>query len=109
MYVITPDMAEEFIENLKIDKFYGVGKATASKMARLGIRNGSDLKKWTEAELVRNFGKTGHHYYRIARGIDLREVTPDRIRKSIGKEQIGRASCRERGEIAEVGGALKEK
>ncbi|HLR91057.1 MAG TPA: DNA polymerase IV [Balneolaceae bacterium] len=87
MYVITPDMAEEFIENLKIDKFYGVGKATASKMARLGIRNGSDLKKWTEAELVRNFGKTGHHYYRIARGIDLREVTPDRIRKSIGKER----------------------
>ena len=87
MYVITPDMAEEFIENLKIDKFYGVGKATASKMARLGIRNGSDLKKWTEAELVRNFGKTGHHYYRIARGIDVREVTPDRIRKSIGKER----------------------
>lgn len=87
LHVITPDMAEEFIENLRIDKFYGVGKATASKMARLGIRNGSDLKKWTEADLVRNFGKTGHHYYRIVRGIDERKVSPDRIRKSIGKER----------------------
>lgn len=87
LYVITPEMAEDFIGKLKIDKFYGVGKATAAKMARLGIKVGADLKKRTEIDLVKNFGKTGHHYFRIVRGIDEREVSPNRIRKSIGKER----------------------
>lgn len=87
LYVITPEEAEDFIEKLKIDKFYGVGKATATKMARLGIRNGADLKKWTELDLVKHFGKTGHHYFRIVRGVDDRKVSPNRVRKSIGKER----------------------
>ncbi|MDX1591234.1 MAG: DNA polymerase IV [Balneolaceae bacterium] len=85
--VITPDEAEDFIENLPIGDFYGVGKATQKKMEKLGIRNGRDLKQWDEVDLVKQFGKSGHHYYRIARGIDQRRVKPDRIRKSIGKER----------------------
>lgn len=85
--VITPEEAEEFIEKLPIGDFYGVGKATQKKMDKLGIRNGHDLKKWDEVDLVKQFGKSGHHYYRIVRGIDQRRVKPDRIRKSIGKER----------------------
>ncbi|MCC5913584.1 MAG: DNA polymerase IV [Balneolaceae bacterium] len=85
--VILPDEAEEFIEKLPIGEFYGVGKATRQKMESLGIRNGADLKKWEEVDLVKRFGKSGHHYYRIARGIDERRVKPHRIRKSIGKER----------------------
>ncbi len=85
--VITPDEAQEFIEKLKIGEFYGVGKATQEKMEKLGIRTGADLKQWDEVDLVKQFGKSGHHYYRIARGIDNRRVKPDRIRKSIGKER----------------------
>ncbi|PWN05847.1 DNA polymerase IV [Rhodohalobacter mucosus] len=85
--IITPDEAEAFIEQLPIGDFYGVGKATQQKMEKLGIRTGKDLKKWSEVDLVKQFGKSGHHYYRIARGIDNRTVKPDRIRKSIGKER----------------------
>lgn len=85
--VITPDQAESFIEELEISRFYGVGKATSKKMESLGIRTGADLKKWEEIELVKQFGKSGHHYYKIVRGIDNRSVKPDRIRKSIGKER----------------------
>lgn len=85
--VITPEQAEQFIENLPIGKFHGVGKATQQKMESLGIRTGADLKQWAEADLVKQFGKTGHHYYRIARGTDNRSVQPHRIRKSIGKEK----------------------
>ena len=85
--VITPKKAQDFIEKLEIGKFYGVGRATKSKMESLGIKTGADLKNWNEVDLVKHFGKSGHHYYRIARGIDLREVKPDRIRKSIGKER----------------------
>ncbi|MEX0944498.1 MAG: DNA polymerase IV [Balneolaceae bacterium] len=85
--VIRPDQAEKFIEELEISKFYGVGKATRTKMEALGIRSGADLKKWDELELVKQFGKAGHHYFRIARGRDNRTVKPNRIRKSIGKER----------------------
>jgi len=83
--VITPEEAEEFIEKLPIGDFYGVGKATQKKMLTLGIKTGSDLKTWEEIDLVKQFGKSGHHYYRIARGIDNRLVKPNRIRKLIGK------------------------
>ncbi|MBS0000930.1 MAG: hypothetical protein KFF73_18245 [Cyclobacteriaceae bacterium] len=32
------------------------------------------------------FGKAGKYYFQIARGIDNREVNPNRIRKSLGAE-----------------------
>lgn len=85
--VITPEEAELFIEKLEIGKFHGVGKATQAKMEGLGIKTGADLKQKSEVELVKLFGKSGHHYYRIVRGQDKRMVKPHRIRKSIGKER----------------------
>lgn len=85
--VITPDMAEAFIAKLPIGKFHGIGRVTEEKMKSLGIYNGADLKIWSETDLVAQFGKTGSFYYQIARGIDLREVKPDRIRKSVGAEE----------------------
>jgi DNA polymerase-4 len=87
LFVILPEDAERFVEELKIEQFWGVGKVTATKMRELGIHTGLDLKKRDEAELVRLFGKAGHIYYQNARGIDSREVIPDRIRKSLGAEE----------------------
>jgi DNA polymerase-4 len=84
--VITPDKANEFIEKLPIEKFYGVGKVTAGKMKELGINNGLDLKNFDQAELIRHFGKAGLYYYNIARGCDDREVETDVPRKSLGRE-----------------------
>ncbi len=86
LFLIPPEDIESFVENLDIERFYGVGKVTARKMHEHGIRSGADLKKWSEESLVRIFGKAGHAYYLNARGIDPREVTPDRARKSIGAE-----------------------
>jgi DNA polymerase-4 len=85
--VILPEETEAFAEELKIEKFWGVGKVTAAKMRELGIHTGRDLKRFDERELVRLFGKAGHTYYLNARGIDDREVNPDRIRKSLGAEE----------------------
>jgi DNA polymerase IV len=84
--VIQPDEAEPFVEALPIESFYGVGRATATKMQELGIRTGADLKQHSERELAHHFGKVGLFYYQIARGIDERPVNPNRIRKSIGAE-----------------------
>lgn len=86
LYVIGPGDADGFIENLKIEKFYGIGKVTAEKMHKLGIHNGADLRKWDLLSLIRNFGKSGAFFYDIVRGIDDRPVEPDSERKSIGTE-----------------------
>ena len=86
LFVIPPENAEQFVENLKIERFFGVGKVTAGKMHDNGIFTGYDLKQRTEAELVRLFGKAGHEFYLNARGIDHREVDPNRITKSISNE-----------------------
>ncbi|MGM0505808.1 MAG: DNA polymerase IV [Bacteroidota bacterium] len=85
-HVILPHEIEPFLDRLEIEAFHGIGKATGEKMRALGIFTGADLKKIDELELVRHFGKAGHHYFRIARGVDDRPVTPRRIRKSVGKE-----------------------
>jgi len=86
IFLIKPDEAEKFIENLPIEKFYGIGKVTALKMHNLGIHKGSDLKRWDLVSLVRNFGKAGVFFYDIARGIDDRPVEPGQERKSVGTE-----------------------
>ena len=86
LFLIKPDEAQKFIENLPVEKFYGIGKVTALKMHKLGIHKGSDLKNWDLVSLVRNFGKAGHFFYDIVRGIDDRPVEPDQERKSIGTE-----------------------
>lgn len=84
--LITPDKALEFIHALPIGKFYGVGSATEKKMNELGIHSGAELALLKESDLVHHFGKAGHYYFQIARGIDDREVKPDRVRKSVGAE-----------------------
>ena len=86
MFLIKPEEAEKFIENLPIEKFYGIGKVTALKMHNLGIHSGSDLKRWDLVSLIRNFGKAGVFFYDIARGIDERPVEPSQERKSVGTE-----------------------
>lgn len=85
--VILPTEAEVFLEQLPIRKFFGIGKVTAAKMEKMGIRTGADLKQFSEIELAQRFGKAGRHYYKIVRAEDHRPVKPDRIRKSIGAER----------------------
>lgn len=84
---VPPEEVLDFLEELDIRKFYGVGKVTAEKMYRLGIFTGKDLKDKTEEYLIEHFGKSGAHFYNVVRGIHLSEVKPHRIRKSLGAER----------------------
>ena len=84
---INPEEVLLFLEELSVNKFYGVGKVTAAKMNNLGIFNGLDLKKKPLEELTKLFGKSGTYYYNIVRGIHHSTVKPNRIRKSIAAER----------------------
>lgn len=109
--VILPEMASAFLDTLPIGKFYGVGKVTEKQFLKMGIRNGSDLKKLTRITLHELFGKNGDFYYEIARGIDHREVCAKYERKSLGTEEtfeydvddtvfLYETLCRQAGEVA---------
>jgi DNA polymerase IV len=86
MAVIRPHEAADFVAGLPIEKFHGIGQATAAKLHDMGIFTGADLRERSAAELIQHFGKVGQFYYRIARGEDDRAVVPNRIRKSVSVE-----------------------
>ncbi len=86
MTFIGPSKISSFMEKLAVEKFHGVGKVTAEKMKNMGMHTGGDLKKLTENQLTKHFGKAGKFFYKIVRGIDDREVRPHRETKSIGAE-----------------------
>ena len=86
LFTIAPAQVEAFVASLPIERFFGIGEVTAKKMHALGILTGADLRQWDRSELVHQFGKAGLLYYGYARGIDDREVIPNRIRKSISAE-----------------------
>jgi len=85
--VITPERGPEFVASLPVSRFHGVGPVTASKMERLGILTGADLQAWTLPQLQAHFGSSADWYWRICRGIDHREVKPDRPYKSVSAER----------------------
>lgn len=87
LFVISPEEGADFVAQLSVDRFFGVGKVTEEKMKELGIYHGRDLLKFSVQELSTYFGKAGAFFYSIARGIDERPVKAQRERKSIGAER----------------------
>jgi DNA polymerase-4 len=85
--VITPEKGPDFVASLPVARFHGIGPVTARKMERLGIHTGADLRDWTLPALQASFGSSADWYWRICRGIDEREVRPDRPYKSVSAER----------------------
>jgi len=86
LFVITPVEAQAYVNELPIERFFGVGKVTAERMHELQIYKGKDLKGFSLEQLTQHFGKAGKFLFDICHGIDNRLVVPDRERKSIAAE-----------------------
>jgi DNA polymerase-4 len=86
-YLIKPEDAESFLNNLDVGLFFGVGEKTKQRMNRMNIYKGSDLKSLPLSDLVKHFGKSGSYFYNAVRGIDERPVVSHRESKSIGAER----------------------
>ena len=87
LFVVHPDRAMDFISDLRIEDFWGVGPKTARRMHQMGVFNGAQLRSVTLGRLTEVFGKQGQLYYDFARGIDNRAVESNHERKSVGCEQ----------------------
>ncbi|MEP3224912.1 MAG: DNA polymerase IV [Parasphingorhabdus sp.] len=85
--VIKPHQGADFVAQLPVRRFFGVGPKTAERMAKLNIHTGADLRAQSEAFLREHFGKSAGYLFRASRGVDHREVKPNRIRKSVGGER----------------------
>lgn len=84
--VITPDVAQAFIDGLVVEKFFGVGPKTARRLHAVGISNGADLRATGRERLTELLGSAGAGLFAIASGHDDKPVVPNRPRKSIGSE-----------------------
>jgi DNA polymerase-4 len=84
--VVKPDEIDAFLEPLPVERIWGVGRQGSRIMHRLGVKTIGDLKRLPLDVLKSQFGSSGEHFWRLARGIDSRRVVPDREAKSISHE-----------------------
>lgn len=85
--VVHPDKALGFIDQLQVNRIWGVGHKTAEHMHRMGIFTGADLRRVSLQHMEQEFGKMGRVFYDFARGIDERPVIAVWERKSVSCEQ----------------------
>ena len=83
---VPRDGVQDFLDPLPISRLWGAGKVTQKRFDDLGVRTFADLRRLSETELRGRFGDAGGHFHRLVRGIDDREVVPDREAKSISHE-----------------------
>lgn len=86
LFVIPPAEVEDFVADLPVSRLHGVGKVTAERLGRLGIRTCAELREWSRLALVREFGSLGERLGQLARGVDERPVEVDNRRQSLSVE-----------------------
>ncbi|KIZ46041.1 MULTISPECIES: DNA polymerase IV [Rhodopseudomonas] len=88
---------------------FGVGPATAERLAPRGFRKIGDLQRADPIDLMRLFGAEGQRLWRLARGIDDRKVVPDRGAKSISNETTFDTDIRDFATLEKILWRLSEK
>lgn len=86
LLVIPAERIEETLTPLPVERLWGVGAKSAARFHALGIKTIGQLAKWSERSLIEHFGEMGSQFWRLAHGIDDRQVVSDRESKSISSE-----------------------
>ncbi len=84
--VLGQSEAQAFLAPKPVSFIFGIGKASAARLARDGLHRIADLQQVSEIELTRRYGEEGRRLARLARGIDARKVSADRETKSVSSE-----------------------
>ena len=87
LFLVRPEEVDGFVAALPVKKLFGVGKVTAAKLNKLGAQTCNDLRGWTLQELQHHFGSFGARLHDLCRGIDNRDVSSSRERKSVSVEE----------------------
>jgi DNA polymerase-4 len=84
---IGADNARDILDELPIEKLFGIGPRTVPAVHAAGIRTFGDLRKAGDDVLRRLFGRHAASMRNRCSGIDDRPVLPDREEKSISAEE----------------------
>ncbi|MDL0430596.1 DNA polymerase IV [Marinobacter sp. TBZ242] len=87
LFVIRPEDVDGFVQDLKVEKLFGVGQVTAGKLHGLGVATCGDLQNIPADVLLEKFGKQGYRLREMAYGRDDRDVVVSRIAKSVSVER----------------------
>lgn len=85
--VVAPDRLDEFVSAMPLGKIPGVGKVTLEKLHNLGLYTCVDVRSFPVERLLKHFGKFGSILWERCHGIDERELSVSRVRKSMGVEK----------------------
>jgi DNA polymerase IV (DinB-like DNA polymerase) len=86
--ILKPDNFKEFLKDLDITRIPGIGKKSKLYYYKKGIRTIGDILNTPFKKMRVKFGKNGELVWKIANGLDKREVKEfDEERKSISKER----------------------
>ena len=85
--VVPEGNVQQFLDPLPIEKLWGVGKMTQKDLSLLNVKTIGELSRLPKDLLRRRFGGQGLQLYFLSKGIDDREVQPERMIKSIGREE----------------------
>ncbi|HWC39827.1 MAG TPA: DNA polymerase IV [Acidimicrobiales bacterium] len=93
LLVVPPNGELSFLHPLPVERLWGVGRVTASKLRQRGIATVGDVAEVDEGALVSMLGRaSGRHLHDLAHDRDPRTVEVGRRRRSIGSQQaLGRA------------------
>lgn len=84
--IIPPHKTDAFMQTISLRDIPGIGKSAQEKMHILGVYTVNDLLAFSLEDCLKYFNSSGATLYNYVRGIDERQVTPNRERKSIGQE-----------------------
>ncbi len=100
-FLITPEEVKPFALKLNLKKIPGVGKVTLQKLHDFGLYTGADVVDCPLQTLHDNFGQFADVIRRRAQGIDERELSLERVRKSVGVEHTFENDLTSFGQCAE--------
>jgi DNA polymerase IV len=104
LLLVPPERELVFLHALPIERLWGVGSVTATKLRGVGIATVGQVAQLPESTLVSLLGRaSGRHLHALAHNRDPRPVQPRRRRRSIGAQ---RALGRSPKSLAEVDASL---
>lgn len=98
-FEIIPADIPAFMQSLPVGKLWGVGPKSRERLAAANILTCGDLQRHSPIELTRLFGRWGLELHQLCRGIDERDVSPNRIRKSLSCERTFQHNLASRDEL----------
>ena len=87
LVVVEHGREQEFLQNLPVEKLWGIGEVTAKKLHAKGILTIGQLARLQEGQLKSFFGENAATVQALALGRDDRPVVPGHEAKSIGAEE----------------------